>query len=617
MEVELVDIADHMQRFEPFCDLPAEEVLALSGHVDVRYFKAGSTILTSGEPIHEIYFIRSGAVEVFRRNGTLYNRLEEGAVFGQMSLLVQNRVRFPAKSLEDTLLYLIPEKIFRDLCDRFDVFADFVEIGGQTRLRQAVSRAQELNDVMRTRIQKLLTRELVSIDASATVVDAAGKMTEESVSCLLITDRAYGSGSGMAGIVTDRDLRTRFVAVGLSSDTPVSEIMSRELVTVEAQQYVFEAMLCMLRFNIHHLPVMRNKQCIGMISISDLIRYESQNSLLVVARILRAQDTDELVRMKAEIESSFVRMVNEGANSHMVGSAMSIFGRSIKQRLMELAEEQFGPSPVPCCLMAMGSMARDELLPGGDQDNALILDDSYDEDQHGEYFDCLTRFVCDGLAACGYPYCTGGIMAKEKKWRQPLAVWRTYFNQWMDNPTHEALLHSSIFFDLDGVWGELQWVEQLKEEIARKAKNSRKFLSCLARNALSRTPPLGFFKDFVVEVDGKHKNVLDLKRRGSAPLVALIRVYALAIGSTAQNSFERLDDIRETKLLPPGSAETLHDAMEFISMVRLRSQAHSLQQGLEVNNKVNPENLSRFDRRNLKEAFQVVSNAQKFIRFRY
>lgn len=617
MEVELMDISEHLRRFEPFAELPEEVVHGISARVDVRYFKAGSTILTSGESIHEIYFIRSGAVEVYRRNGSLYNRLEEGSVFGHLSLLMHNRVRFPAKALEDTLLYIIPEDIFNELCDQHDSFADFVEIGGKTRLSQAVSRAQQMNDVMRTRIQKLLTREIVSIDAAASVYDAARKMTEEGVSCLLITHGPNDSISAIAGIVTDRDLRTRFIAGGLPMETPVSVIMSSDLITLEAQEYVFEAMLCMLRYNIHHLPVMRNKRCIGMISISDLLRYESQNSLLVVARILRAQDMDELIRMKSEIDSSFIRMVNEGANSHMVGSAMSVFGRSIKQRLMELAQEQLGPSPVPCCLMAMGSMARDELLPGGDQDNALILDDSYDEVLHDTYFKQLASFVCDGLAACGYSYCTGGIMATEKKWRQPLSIWRQYFHQWIEKPTNESLLHSSIFFDLDGVWGEVQWVEELKEQLARKAKNSPKFLSYLARNSLNRTPPLGFFKDFVLEEDGKYKNSMDLKRRGSAPLVALIRVYALAIGSTAQNSFERLEHIRDSGLLPAGHTHTLHDALEFISMVRLRNHAHLLQEGQEVNNKVNPEDLSQFDRRNLKEAFQVLSNAQKFIKFRY
>ncbi len=615
MEVELVEIADHFRRYEPFDALPDEVVQQVAAGVEVAYYRAGSTILTFGDEIHEVYFVRSGSVEVFRRNGTLYNRLEEGSLFGQMSLLMHNRVRFPARALEDSLLYIIPEEIFNQLCDEHDAFADYVELGDRARLRQTVSRAQQTNELMRTRIQQLITREPVSVPVTASVYEAARQMTEEGVSSLLIT--AAEDSHQVVGIITDRDLRTRFIAAGLPLKVPVAEIMSEELISVEAQQYVFEAMLSMLRYKIHHLPVMRDRRPVGVIALSDLIRYESQNSLLVVARILRAQDVEELKGLKQQIEASFVRMVNEDANSQMVGSAMSVFGRSIQQRLLELAQEKLGPPPIPCCFVALGSMARDELLPGGDQDNALILDNSYDPSAHGDYFEQLAIFVCDGLAATGYPYCKGGVMATTERWRQPREVWSRYFSEWIEKPSQEALLNSSIFFDLDGAWGEVEWVEQLKEQVANQAKKSPHFLSALARNALSRTPPLGFFKDFLVERDGKHQNSLDLKRRGTAPLAALIRVHALAAGSTAQNSFDRLDHIRDADLLPLGRAEALRDALEFMSVVRLKHQAENLVQGVDVDNKINPESLSQFDRRNLKDAFQALSNAQKFLKFRY
>ncbi|MCV5231457.1 cyclic nucleotide-binding protein, partial [Escherichia coli] len=98
---------------------------------------------------------------------------------------------------------------------------------------------------------------------------------------------------------------------------------------------------------------------------------------------------------------------------------------------------------------------------------------------------------------------------------------------------------------------------------------------------LNRRPPLGFFKDFVMEKDGQHKNSINLKRRGTAPLVDLIRVHALAVGSRAQNSFERLDDIIDAGILPKGRAQDLKDALEFISMVRIRHQATDVELGIE------------------------------------
>lgn len=312
-----------------------------------------------------------------------------------------------------------------------------------------------------------------------------------------------------------------------------------------------------------------------------------------------------------------MRLVNEDANSHMVGSAMSVIGRSFKQRLLEMAEEELGPPPIPYCFLALGSMGRDEQLLVTDQDNAIILDETYQEEKHGKYFEALAKYVSDGLDACGYKYCTGDIMATNPLWRMTRSEWEECFADWIDNPNPKALLNASIFFDLDGVYGRLKWAEQLTSFIVRRARKNNRFLACLARNALNRTPPLGFFKDFVMEKDGRHNNSINLKRRGTAPLVDLIRVHSLAVGSRAQNSFERLDDIIDAGILPKGRAQDLKDALEFISMVRIRHQATDVELGIEPDNNIEPENLSEFERRNLKDAFQILSNGQNFLKFRY
>ncbi|MCB2030383.1 MAG: cyclic nucleotide-binding protein, partial [Rhodoferax sp.] len=222
-----------------------------------------------------------------------------------------------------------------------------------------------------------------------------------------------------------------------------------------------------------------------------------------------------------------------------------------------------------------------------------------------------------GLARSGYSYCSGDVMATNTRWRQSLRVWQDTFRQWIEQPTPETLLAASIFFDLDGVWGQTAFSERLRTLIADKARANTRFLACMARNALLRTPPLGFFKDFVLEPDGRHANAINLKRRGTAPMVDLIRVHALAIGSRARNSFERLRDVIAADVLPQGRGQDLHDALEFISMVRIRNQAHDMAAGLEPDNSIEPEKLSEFERKSLRDAFQILSHAQTYLKFCY
>lgn len=619
MQVELMEIREHLRRFAPFQAL-AESVLDdVARAVEVAYFKADTEILAFGADIHDLYFIRSGAVEIYRRNGELYNRLSEGDIFGQLALMMNKRVRFPAKALEDTLLYCIPDTLFTELFETDEQFADFVEVEDRSRLRQAVSEHKNSNELLTSQVKKLISRDLVTLSDTASVREAAERMTSERVSSLVIMAEHSERTTEpvMVGIITDRDLRKRVMAQGLSYDTPVADIMSTDLTTVRADQYVFDAMLAMLRYNVHHLPVLDHRRPIGVVGISDIVQYESQNSLFVVRSIFHRQSVAELQELTKDVQGSFVRMVNEDANSRMIGSAMAGIGRTFTQRLLALAEAELGPPPVPYCLLALGSMARDEQLIVTDQDNALILHDDFDPKLHDDYFKRLAAFVSDGLAACGYSYCTGGIMGTNPKWRQPLAVWQQYFTHWIERPNVESLLHSSIFFDVDGVAGDTNLAASLKDLITAKAPQNPRFLAAMAHNALGRTPPLGFFKDFVMEKDGKHNDSINLKRRGTAPLADLIRVHALASGSRAQNSFQRIEDIVAGGWVTPGIGADLRDAMEFISRVRIRHQKLMLEQGEEPDNNVQPENLSPFERRNLKDAFQILSNAQKFLKFRY
>ncbi len=622
MDAELLEIQNFLAQYPPFNELPEEMLTKVTSSVEISYYRQDTPIIHFGDQIHDLYMVRSGEVEVYRRKGELYNRLDEGHLFGQMGLLTNNKVRFPVKATEDTLLYCVPEPIFQELYDNYDSFADFVEVEDNARLRQANSSNNDANDLTTSKVKTLLTSEAPMIEKTRTIQQAATMMAEENVSSLLIIDPDIveddeDDSTPVIGIITDRDLCTRVLAEGLDPSDEVSSVMTPEVISLDHNAYVYEAMMTMLRYNVHHLPVLKDKKPIGIIEATDIVRYESQNSLLLVSSIFQQQSIEDLKVLSEQVKDSFVRLVNEDANAHMVGTAMSVIGRSFKQRIIELAEEQLGKSPIPYCFLALGSMGRDEQLLVTDQDNAIILDDTYDEAKHGKYFEAISKFICDGLDQCGYVYCTGDIMATNPTWRMTRREWEECFADWIDDPNPKALLNASIFFDLDGVYGRLKWAEQLNSFIVRRARKNNRFLACLARNALNRTPPLGFFKDFVMEKDGRHNNSINLKRRGTAPLADLIRVHALAVGSRSKNSFERLDDIIDAGILPKGRAQDLKDAMEFISLVRIRHQAHDVDNNVEPDNNIEPENLSDFERRNLKDAFQILSNAQNFLKFRY
>lgn len=230
--------------------------------------------------------------------------------------------------------------------------------------------------------------------------------------------------------------------------------------------------------------------------------------------------------------------------------------------------------------------------------------------EHDYWFQDLATFVSDGLAACGFIYCPGDIMATNPKWRQTQKVWNTYFSRWVDTPNPKALLNASVFFDLTTVHGDESLLAEVRANMLEKTQKSSLFIAHLSRNALAFKPPLGFFRDFVLVENGDNEKALNLKHNGIAPIVDLARIYALQEGVSAVNTLERLKAVAGTKSLTKSSARNLIDAFEFLGYLRLSHQARLLQNGKKPDNFLPPKSISRLEREHLKDAFKVIKELQ-------
>src|SRR5690554_2962677 len=182
MQAELIDIRNHLIQHAPFDEMPEELVNELTANIEISYVRAGTQITETGQTSTRMYYVRSGAVEIFRRSGELYNRIGEGEIFGQFGLLMRGQVRFPARALEDSLLYRVPAETFHHLFENDENFADFVEIEDRSRLRSAVSRREKSNALMTSRVNRLISRETVSAPTTVRLQEAARIRSEEHTS---------------------------------------------------------------------------------------------------------------------------------------------------------------------------------------------------------------------------------------------------------------------------------------------------------------------------------------------------------------------------------------------------------------------------------------------------
>jgi CBS domain-containing protein len=450
-----------------------------------------------------------------------------------------------------------------------------------------------------TPVGALVTRAPLVVSGDASVAQAARAMREAGTSAALVSTEP-------PGILTDRDLRSRVLADGLSPQTPVRAVMSCPLVALPAETPLFEALRRMLEHEIHHLPVTRGGEVVAVLGDTDLLRHQARSPLALLTRIEHVRDEEELSGYSAEVMGVAATLFAGGLGVVQISGAIASLGDVLARRLLTLAERELGPPPCPYAWMALGSEGRMEQVLLTDQDNAIAYLE--DTDDARAYFAELATRVVGGLVRAGFPPCPGGYMATT--WCRPLADWRALFRRWVDVPEPQALLEAQIFFDFRRVHGGLS-LEPL-EGVLLAAGRHELFLGHLARAALRGRPPLGFRGRLRTE-DGR----IDLKAGGIAATVMLARAYALAAGSGARPTLQRLSDAARAGTLSRSAAEVLSESFRFLIRLRLQEQLRSARSGEEPSNRVRVEALTELERRRLAEAFEAVRKLQDATALRF
>jgi CBS domain-containing protein len=368
----------------------------------------------------------------------------------------------------------------------------------------------------------------------------------------------------------------------------------------------------MLERRIGHLPVVENGTLVGMVTQTDLTRFQAVSSARFVRDAATADRVEDLARVTAQIPRLLLQLVGAHNAHEVVTRLITDIADTVTRRLLWLAERQFGPAPVPYLWLACGSQGRQEQTGVSDQDNCLILsDDATEEDM--AYFATLARFVSDGLDACGYVYCPGDMMATNPRWCQPLRVWRDYFAGWVATPDPTAQMLASVMFDLRPIGGDASLFRRLQEETLDMASKNSIFVAHMVANSLKHAPPLGLLRGFATIRSGEHKNQIDMKHNGVVPVTDLGRVYALIGRLDAVNTRARLEAAAEAGVISPSGARDLLDAYDLIARTRLEHQARQVRAGLKPDNFLPPSDLSDFERSHLRDAFVVVRTMQSAV----
>ena len=502
-----------------------------------------------------------------------------------------------ARASEDSIIYVLPASTFHRLRESHPAFERFFNRKRGDKLS---------NDIATRKVGDLLARNPVGCTPETQARAAAQMMRDAQVSSLGVTDEA----GRLLGIVTVRDLSNKVLAGGLDPAIPVRDVMTPDPVTLPPTALGSDILNIMLERRIGHLPITEEGRFLGMVTQTDLTRFQALSSAVLVRDIASAETVAEMAAVTARIPQLLVQMLDGNQRHEVITRRITDIADAVTQRLLAMAEQKLGRPPVPYLWLACGSQGRQEQAGVSDQDNCLILDDAVTEADM-PYFAELAKIVSDGLNDCGYVYCPGLMMATAPRWCQPARVWRQYFRGWINTPDPEAQMLASVMFDLRPIGGTAHAIfETLQRDVLAHAADTSIFVAHMLGNSLKHTPPLGLLRGFATIRRGEHRNQIDMKMSGVVPVTDLARVYALQGRLTAVNTRARLQAAAEAGVLSATGGRDLIEAYDLIAETRLEHQARLIKSGKAPDNYLSPTDLSDFERSHLRDAFVVVRTMQ-------
>ncbi len=631
-------IFDFLKNHPPFSFIPQNKLMDIAGKAKVVYFEKGDIIFQQGEkPSEYFYVVKDGAVELYNnhnQNKVLVDVCDEGDIFGIRPLfsMVQSYT-LTAVVLEEALVYKLPTDLFTKIMNQNKNVEHYFSssfVGG-IRNPYAKFNKRKLfkpnedylkDDFNLSEIQPVqINNNPITCSIETKIQDAAIIMRRNKVGSIIVVN----DDKHPIGIITDRDLRNKVVTGDVCGNCEISEIMSSPVITSSADVTAADLQLIMIQNNIHHICITESgkpdSKLIGIVSEHDILVLFGNNPSVLIREIKRAKNSNQLKQIRLRTELLLKKYLRQEVSITFISRIITEINHAINKKAIELSIDKLTAEgmelpTVKWSWLALGSQGRGEQLLRSDQDNALVFENVPKEkiESIKEYFLSLAGEVNFILNECGFEYCPADVMAKNPRWCLSLDQWKDQFDKWIYTPGEKEVMYSTIFFDFNPVYGDSELAEKMAEHIFESITNQESFLSFLARNALENPPPLSFFRSFMVEHTGEHKDKFDIKARAMMPLVDGARVLSLAAKiKGVNNTIKRYHKLAEHEPENKELYEQLADAYEIV--MRFRAL-----QGLKHNNSgryFKPDELNKMQRLMLRNCFVPIKDLQTLLTVRF
>ena len=331
----------------------------------------------------------------------------------------------------------------------------------------------------------------------------------------------------------------------------------------------------------------------------------------IIVRAEQCNDMSELKRLHDEVAFLLSPFSFPFHRMFDIYNALYVCHDALMKKALLLAEREvdrrgIGKKPSSFCWFFMGSSGRKESTIWTDQDNGMIFSCfSNEKEDCYAYMREYARVGVLFLNEIGYPYCTGHVMATNKRWLKEADDWGGQIDEYVQNEHIDDIRYLSMLVDMRPIYGEYSLVTQLKETLYKKIATTFSLRNRMIDSIRIPLVPIGPFGRVYVERWGEKSGMIDIKQGGYVQLSHALKWIAVREQFVDSNStFERLTCWYAKNGCSQRLFERIEEAIQTFLYFRLRCS-------LEGTDYLSMQHLSQEEKRRLKQAMIVAKKMQR------
>ena len=598
----LNNLKDHL----PFSLLDEKTLKTIEASSQIAYYPQDSVLIEEESLTENVFVIIKGVVKAMEGE-ELTDLYHENDIFGAIELIRQKGGKDRYFVTQELICLEIPKDVFLAVTEENKEFKTYFLSSLVERMEMMKEKKENLkaSEMMLARVDEHLLHSVCVVEANTDIVEALMKL-ESSRAAVLIVKNEFGYG-----IVTDADLRYYILHKEEDNLTEISQLQSYPMISVEEGGLLFNVLLVMTEHNIKHLPIEdEKKNIIGVLELTDLLSYLSNQTHLIAVQMQRANSVEEVIAAARRIDVMIDLLHSKGVKSRYIVKLVSEINKKMYAKLFEFMFPQEWHKKTT--LLLLGSEGRGEQILRTDQDNAIIFENGFEPENK----EAILQSFIETLDKIGFPRCQGNVMIINPKWAKDVAGYKEEIRKWIDTPDAQGLLDMAIFYDTYAVAGNIELFKELRTYLFKKVQSHKEYLSYFAKSIESFESPLSLFSRFLI-IDKSHKNEIDIKKGALFSLIHGVRALALEYSITKTNTTERIKELNNVGYMSKEDAQDLLETLEVINTLRLSAQLEKLQDEKEIDNYICLTSLGKLEKDTLKEALKTVESFKKRVSYHF